>query len=91
MVGRRTYEVYAVEHGLYIRTRSPLRTLEKVTRRDFPAYLRWGSGWVLLTPDAVRELRESGEAVVPYMLEPPTFQGCKAYGRVVVRKEDLEG
>jgi hypothetical protein len=85
----RVRRVYSVEHGLYIRTRNPLLTLQKVTRRGFPAYLEYGAGWVLLTPDAVRELLESGEAVVPYMLEPPTFQGCKAYEYVVVRKEEV--
>ena len=85
-----TYEVYAVEYGLTVRTKDPLRTLKKVTARGFPAYLRVRAGWVLLYPEAVEELERSGEAIVPFMLEPPTFRGCRAYSYVKLSLSSLQ-
>ena len=87
----RIYEVYSVEYGLTVKTKNAMRTLRKLTARGFPAYLRVSAGWVLLYPEAVDALERDGEAVVPYMLEPPTFRGCKAYSYVRLKKEDLEG
>ena len=89
-MGARVYEVYAVEHGLTVRTKDPLRTLKKVTARGFPAYLRMHAGWVLLYPETLKELEESGEAVAAFMLEPPTFRGCKAYYYVKLSLSSLQ-
>jgi len=89
-MGARVYEVYSVEHGLTIKTKDPLRTLRKVTKHGFPAYLRTRTGWVLIYPEVLKELEENGEAVVPFMFEPPTFRGCKAYSYVRLSVSSLQ-
>jgi len=83
------YEVYSTEYNLTVRTRNPLRTLEKVTKHGFPAYLKLGAGWVLLQPEDVKHLLADDEVIAPYMLEPPTFKGCKAYSYVRLSASSL--
>jgi len=84
------YEVVVNELGLRIRTKNAMRTLSKLANKELNAYVKWDPGWILVRPDAVEELIKEGKALVPFMLEPPTFRGTKAYQYIIVHKEDLE-
>jgi len=84
------YEVVVSELGLRIHTKNAMRTLSKLAGKGFNAYVKWDTGWILVTPDDVEELIKEGKTLVPFMLEPPTFRGTKAYQYITVYKEDLE-
>jgi hypothetical protein len=84
------YEIVVSGTRLRIRTKNIMRTLIKLANKGLDAYVQWDPGWILVRPEAVEELIKEGKAVVPFMLEPPTFRGVKAYQYIKVYKEDLE-
>jgi len=82
-------EIWVEGLWLRYRTKRPLRTLQKLAARGYAAYLRWRHGWVRILPEDVARLARGEGVTVPYFLEHPTFQGCRAHSLVALAPEDL--
>jgi hypothetical protein len=88
-VSSEVVEIWVEGLWLKYRTKNSLRTLRKIAAKGYAAYLRYGHGWVHLLPEDVARLAEGHPAVVPFFLEHPRFQGCRAHSHVLLKPENL--
>jgi hypothetical protein len=87
--GSGVVEIWVEGLWLKYRTKDPMRTLRKIADKGFAAYLQYEHGWIRLLPEDVEKLWRGEDVLVPFFLEPPRFQGCKAYALVTIELEDF--